>query len=86
LTKTRACISIELGEGKIVFVKNNITRYINPTTFNIKAFESFMQITIAKEYTLLGSEFKLSLVIRSEMRPTGTSKNPERGVIGFGVI
>jgi hypothetical protein len=68
-------IRMQFREGKIVFIKDNIARDVNTTSRHIKAFEPFVNITIAKEDTFLRPILKLMLIIGFEMRPTSTTKN-----------
>jgi hypothetical protein len=47
----------------------------------MKALIPFMNGTIPKEDTFLGTKLKLAIIIGAEMRPTGTPKNFKKGVI-----
>jgi hypothetical protein len=50
----------------------------------MKALISFVKGTVAKEHTFFGSKLKFSIVVGSQMRPTGTPKDTEKRVIrGF---
>jgi hypothetical protein len=44
------------------------------TSANFKAFKPFMYITVPKEDTFFGSEFKFSLIVGTKIRPTRTLK------------
>jgi hypothetical protein len=40
-----------------------------------------VKLTVAKKHTLNGSQRKLALIVRSQVRPTGTSKGAKRIVV-----
>jgi hypothetical protein len=48
----------------------------------METFITFMERTLSKENTLLRAKFQLSFIVRTKMRPTSTTKNLEKGVIG----
>jgi hypothetical protein len=68
------------GKRKKNLVKDNITRDINSSSGYIETFDFLVHRTISQEHTPLGTENKLSFVVRTKISPTSTPKNP-RGVI-----
>jgi hypothetical protein len=76
---------MKLGEGKNCFIKNNVTRYVNTTRFDLKALKPLMKFTVPKKHTLDGSKGKFLGVVGSKVRPVGTTKCAKGGVIRVGV-
>jgi hypothetical protein len=52
------------GKGKDLFVKDNITRYINTALLGIETLIALVQSAIANEDALLRLESKLARIIR----------------------
>jgi hypothetical protein len=59
-----------------MFVKNNISRDINPIRRNVETLITLVQRAIARKNTFFGSEIKLiMIVLLMNMRPTCTPKH-----------
>jgi hypothetical protein len=56
---------MQLTKGKIIFIKNNVTRYVYSARGWFKAFKTFVKGTIPKKNTSGGSESKLVSIVRS---------------------
>jgi hypothetical protein len=70
-----------LEKGKNMFIEHDIVRDIDTTSGGLKALETLVMVTIAKEYTMLGSKFMFLGIVWPKIRPTRTTKRAkERGV------
>jgi hypothetical protein len=52
-----------LGKWKNMLIKHDIPRYVETISGNMKTTITFMERTVAKEYTLLGSKFQFTFVV-----------------------
>ena len=81
--KKGSCIGTKFGKWKKCFIKNNITRNIDPPRGAIKTLITLMQRAIAEEYAHLGAKLKLASIVLAKTRPASTPKNPKGGVVGL---
>jgi hypothetical protein len=51
------------SKGECRFMKNDITRDIHPTSWNMIAFVTFVITAITEEYTFFGTKIKFILII-----------------------
>jgi hypothetical protein len=49
-------IGMKLGKGKYCFIKDNVSRHIDTSSGHIKAFHTFVHMTVAKKDALFGTE------------------------------
>jgi hypothetical protein len=61
-------------KGEAVFLKNNITGYVETISRHMKAFVTSMAKTITKKNTLKRTRLKFIGVIGTKIRPTRTAK------------
>jgi hypothetical protein len=66
---------MKIFEGKHCLIEDNIPRNIDPSTRDFKTFNPFVARTVADESTLGRAKRKFAFVIRSQVGPTGTTKN-----------
>jgi len=66
---------------KIVFIKDNMTGYINFTCCKIKAFISMIVQAITNKKTVFRSEINFVFVIWSKIRPAYITKNFEEMIV-----
>ena len=78
MLKAFAGIRMKFGKGKHIFIKDNITGDVNPTSCNVKILVAFVHVTVAKESTLLGSKLEFMFVVWAKVRPTSTTKDSKR--------
>ena len=78
-------IRMEISEGKLSFVKDNVTRNIDTARRDVKEFDSFVLGTISNEHALRGAKHKFAIIVWTEIRPAGTSEHTERLVVRFDV-
>jgi hypothetical protein len=79
--KLSTCIGVKLGEGKNIFIEDNVSGDIYATSGNIETLVPFMRQTISKEHAPFGTEFKLPSVIWREMWPASTAKDLKPRII-----
>jgi hypothetical protein len=70
------------SKWKIGLIKYDIAGNVNATSWNMKTFVALVKRAIPKKNTFFGSKLKFAIVIWTEMRPTSTPKNLEKGIIG----
>jgi hypothetical protein len=70
-----------INKGEHMFIKDNIPRDINTIRRNVETLIPLVERTIPKKHTLFGSIFKFMVIVRTKVRPTGTTKNLEERVI-----
>jgi hypothetical protein len=66
---------VKVFEREDGLIKDNIPRNIDPAARDLKTFNPFVARTVADENTLSRAESKFAFVIRSQVGPTGTTKN-----------
>ena len=73
--------SWKIRKRKNMLIKDNITRNIHTICWNVKAFITFVQRTVPKEDTFFRTKLKLTIIVRTEMRPTRTTEDFEKSVV-----
>ena len=64
-----------------MLIKNDIPRYIDTISGNMKTFVAFVKRTIAKKDTLFGPKFQLMFIVWAKVRPASTPKHFKKSVV-----
>jgi hypothetical protein len=67
----------QLSKRKDILIKYNVSRDVDMTRRCVEALIAFMKVTVAKDNTTGRTKLKFSGIIRTEVGPTGTIKNPK---------
>jgi (2Fe-2S) ferredoxin len=66
---------------KYSFIECNISRYVYSTSVWFKALDTFVARAIAKKHTPSRAKREFMIVIRSKVRPTGTTEHTKRIIV-----
>jgi hypothetical protein len=83
-TKLSTHIRIQILERKNLFIKNYISRNVDPTTCYLKAFVSFVKTIVAQEDTLLRSKSKFLRIKGPKIWLASATKNSHVGIVRCG--
>jgi cytochrome c oxidase assembly protein Cox11 len=70
-----------VGEGKHIFIENNIPGYIYTVCRNMKTLVTFVKRAISQKNTLFRSKLKFAIIVWAKVWPASTAKHFKKCVV-----